>query len=82
MAAIENPLFVKYEATCTYCGWKKIFEQASSSGLELGSIVGRGDDLNYNRCNRCKRYNTLQITKIPETTVVTKPVGFWKIPEE
>lgn len=78
---MSNIVF-QYEATCTDCGFVKKIAASTSSGYKVGSDVARDEDPHLNRCNRCKKYGTLKISKVPPPPEPKKPQGFWKIPEE
>lgn len=78
---MQNPIFKEHEAVCEHCGWKRKFQQAISSGLQVGDILfAIVENPNFNRCGRCKR-SRLRVTKVPEFGTTPKPKGFWKIPQ-
>ena len=82
----RNPhgLYQKYELTCTWdgCGGKRLFEQAASAGLVLGSLVPEDpSEPTIGRCPRCKRCK-MKVTGVPTPAVVPYDNGFTNIPTE
>ena len=84
MAAIQNPLFDKHEAHCSYAGCGKghiIFEEAGSAGYKIGDVLPKGTDLTYGKCPLCRRYQ-MKVVKIPERSKPAAPKGWSSIPKE
>ena len=79
----NDVLFKEHEAKCGHCGWERKFTQAISAGLKVGDeLYPVSEDYNFNKCNRCKRFQ-MSVTKVPEHIPETRmPQGFWKIPEQ
>ena len=72
-----------YEAECSNCGWTLKLREPYSVGYTVGAVLSRDPDYpTRNRCNKCKAYGTLKITKVPTRPEPEKPVGFWIDPRE
>jgi hypothetical protein len=70
-----------YEATCTFDGSLKKFKFSQAMRLQVGDPLPRGDDPNFDTCNRCKR-KTYRVSKVPARPAPAPPRGFWKVPTE
>ena len=77
-----HPMQTKVKAKCVHCGFPHQRVVYISSKLGVGDMVySDPNKATFDRCTKCKRKG-LEVTEAEDFTSISKPQGFWTVPQE